>query len=444
MYFRSVKYFERKRFFWFPHFYRLIALLLLSSLFYKCSKEDSQDPLIEIIEPSSFLSITAGDSIYLEVNVSDDNDLEQVSIQLFDEKQVSVIPALVYHPNNKHFHISILYPISNIYLESGTYLLGVYASDGRNTSRKAVELRIEAIPLERLKVYALTATVSSLSVYSLDTAQTYSSLTSVNGDFLASSIDSRNKRINVLGRSSGDYSILDANNGNLLHQISGLCPIASPCFEYLQFQEGLNFISYNDGNIKAFDSNGLQKFAIQQQGYFRPGASFLSQEYFFAELYYIAQQELRLGTFFYPSGVIRQEFVLDMKVLKIFNKSQDEIYLFGHSAGDAVVETFNRQFNRTFLLRNFGSMTINSVYEFSEHIFYLCTDHGIWNFNALQNQFTQIQINPAQEIKYDPVYNEFFISEQNKVRVVDASNFQEKKVYQLPDSIQSILIFYNK
>jgi len=439
-----VKYYKRKGFICHIRFYELLAFLLFTSLLYNCSKEDSQDPLIEIVEPSSFLTISAGDSIYLEVNVSDDNYLDQVSIQLLDENQVSVSPSLVYHPNNKRFHISILYPVSNIYLESGTYLLGIFAFDGKNTSRKAVELRIEAIPLERKKVYALNANASSLTLYSLDTAQAYSTVTTVTGDFLASSIDSRNERISILGRSDADYSILDANNGNLLYQISGLCPIASPCFEYLQFQEGLNFISYNDGNIKAFDSNGLQKFAIQQQGYFRPGASYLSEEYFFAELYYIAQQELRLGTFFYPSGAIRQEFVLDLKILQIFNRAQDEIYLFGHSSGNAVVETFNRQFNRTFPLRNFGAMIIYSVYEFSANNFYLCTNQGIWNFNALQNQITQIQINPAQEIKYDPVYNEFFVAEQNKVRVIDASSFQEKKVYQLPDSVQSILLFYNK
>ncbi|TAH43761.1 MAG: hypothetical protein EYC69_01925 [Bacteroidetes bacterium] len=439
-----MKYIQENGRSYFRYAFKILAFFIMSSVLYNCKKEDRQEPLIEILQPASLLSIQASDSIFLEAKVSDDNKLTQVSIQLLDQNQVSVSPSLVYHPQNNRFYINLLYPISNIFLDSGNYLLSIYASDGENTSRKAVEIQINAIPLERLKVLALCTPSSSVNVYSLDSALNHSAFSSVSGDYINCSINSRSKKLNILGRSSGDYSIIDAENGSLFNSISGLCPIASPCFEYLQSQNDLNFISYNDGNIKAFDPNGLQKFSIQQQGYFRPGASFLTDQYFFAELYYIAQQELRLGTFFYPSGVIRQEFPIDMKIMKMFYRSQDELYLFGHSSGNAVVETFNRQFNRTFPLRSFGTMKIHSVYELSAHIFYLCTDQGIWIYRAIQNQFAQIQSNSAQAILYDQVYNEFFISERNTVRVLDASTLLEKKMYTLPDSVVSVQILYNK
>lgn len=421
----------------------LLLFILMSSQLYNCKKETDLEPFIDFIKPEGSITVVAGDSIFVEANISDDVLLTQVSIQVLDLNGSPVTTSLVYQTNNNAFHIKTLYHINNTLLESGKYLLTIFASDAKSSVHASREIEIQAIPLQLLKRLAITKQGATLNIFQLDSSQTYSTLANITGDFSNSSINSRYQRFNVLGRSSGTFSIIDAISGNVLSQLPRPCPIASPCFENLQSQNDLNFISFYDGNVKAYDISGAQKFNIQQEGYFRPDQLFLTPEYFYVEEYYIAQHQTRLGTYFYPSGVIRQESVLDMDVLKIFKRSQDELYLFGESNGNAILEIFNRNTNRTVLQRNFGPIQINSVYEMAPHDFYIASRQGLWHYLVNTGILTQIQTAPLQSINFDPINNEFYLSEQNVLRVMD-SGMSEIRQYSFPDSILNIHFLYNR
>ncbi len=419
-------------------------LMLIASLLLSCKEDHDHQPLIDFIQPSGPISIVAGDSIFVEARISDDIQLIEVSIQLLNQNEVPVSSALVYQLNNNEFHINTLYYVNNIYLETGTYLLTIYASDGKNSERLAREIEIQALPLELKKVYAITPSGNNVRIYSLDSLNSYSLLTSVSGDYLSSSLSSRFQRINTLGRTAGGFNVLDALTGDNLNHIPGPCPLADTCFEFLQFQNEWNYISYSDGNIKAYDQNGLQKFMIQQQNYFEPGACYQNGHYFYAELYYPANSQNRLGTFFFPSGVATQECVLDLDILKIYKADTDELYLFGHSTGDAMVKIYNRQTNQTTLLRNFGSININSIFQMSDHEFYIATDTGIWRYNANQNQFSQISNTPVQSINYDSIFNEFYFCMNTTLVVVDGTTFLAVRQYNFTEVVRDVHLLYNR
>ncbi len=424
--------------------FQISIYLLLACLQLTCKKENDQDPVIEFLRPSAFLTVLAGDSVLVEARVQDDGPLSQVSIQLLNLDEVPVTSAMVYHPGNNSFYINTLYAINNTYLESGIYLLTIYASDGKNSSRVAREIEIQAIPLERKKVFAFTSTLNSVQIHSLDSGQGYTLFKNLPGDYAGSSLSSRYQRINVLGRSTGPFTVLDAPTGNVFYQVPRPCPLGDNCFEKLLNSQEMNFIAYSDGNIKGFNEDGLQRFAVQQDGYFIPGAMFRSSSYFYAELYYKAQQEFRIGTFFYPGGAPRQESVLDLDVMGMFEKSTDELYLFGHSNGNSIVEIYSRITNRTTLLRNLGPIEMFSVFEMAPHDFYIATNQGIWNYKTDQNLLSQFQLGQSQMLNYDPIYNEFFIAENNSVIVLDGASLVEKQRYTLPDSIVDIRILYNR
>jgi len=421
-----------------------LLILLLSSLLWNCKKESNFDPVISFIKPEGSILLLAGDTFQVEAHISDDKSLTFISLQLLYMNGTPASSAVLYQPENNSFHINTLYIVNNTALESGHYLITITASDGTNTSRKAREIEIQALPVERLKLLAINATSSTVSVFELDTLQGYSLLTHVNGDYRSSSVSSRYRRLNILGSRSGPFTVLNASNGNLIKEISGLCPIGNQCFEYLHFQDELNFVSYYDGRLKAFDANGLQRFEIAQQGYFRPVSMFRLGDYLIAELLYLNPLNRKIGTFFYPSGVLTLEASVNMDVLSMFRRSPNELYIFGHSNGMAVVDIFNLQLNRTTPLRIFGGMTINDVYQFQTNEFYLATDQGLWNYKVDIGSFTQSTVTPIQSLKFDPVMNELFLIEGKNIKVLDAATSMLKKQYTLPDSVLNLHILYNK
>jgi hypothetical protein len=423
----------------------LVLIFLLSFLFH-CKKENDQGPVIRFIYPVSNLQLSVNDSIYIEAEISDDNFLEKVSIQLLDQNENPVEASIVYHPNNNSFHISTLYHVNNSLLESGNYLLAIKASDGKNISKSAIVIGIQALPIERLKVFALTGSGTSVNVHLLDSSVGYTLFSNIQGDYLDASISSRQKRLNILGRSQGPFTVLNANTGALVKEISGNCVIASPCFENLQFQNELNFISYSDGSVKAFNGNGIQNFELEEDGYFRPGDVCLNGDYLFVELHYLNPPENKIGAFFYPSGVATLEAPLDMDILEMYERTDFEVYLIGHSNGRAYIKTFSRLTNSLNSLMDLGAMKINSVYNFESTRFFLATDHGLWvySIHAPPNSLSNITPTPLQQVNYDPVYNEFYLAENDQIRVLDCGNFSEKKIYNLPDSVLNVLFLYSR
>lgn len=415
-----------------------ILTFIIGSLLFNCKKESNQEPIISINLPQSGTLIRAGDSIHVDVNISDDNELLTVSVQLVYLDESPASSAIVYHPANNTFHISTLYHVDNTLLEGGTYYLRISATDGSLSAREVIEILIQPIPIDRLKVFCLTNSANQVQVYDLDWTLGPILYTSLIGDYRSSSLSSYFKRLNILTGTYGILTILDAMSGSIVNEVSGNCPISTPCFNNLEFKSELNFVSHYDGNIKGFDSNGLQKFEVQQDGYFRADAMLLDEDKFFAELDYINPQVKKLGTFFYPSGVATLEASIDMDIIKMFKRSQDEIFLLGHKNGSCVIEVFNKSTNRATLLRNLGSMTLHSAYILQSTNILLASNQGLWNYNISLNSISLIRPNELQCVVYDPIYSEYFIAEQNIIRVLDATTFQEKKSYSLPDSVVSI------
>lgn len=422
----------------------IFLILLLSSLLLNCKKETDLDPVISFISPSGQILLLAGDSIQVEADVSDDRSLTSISLQLFYMNEVPASSAVVYQPQNNSFHISTLYHVNNTLLESGHYLLTITASDGKNKTRLAREIEIQALPVERLKVFAITASTSNVFILELDSLHGQTLFKNLNGDYLSSSLSSRHQRLNILGKNSGLFTVLDSKNGSIVNEISGLCPIGNQCFEHLHFQDELNFISYHDGQVKAYDADGLQQFEIEEDGYFRPNALYRLGNYLVAEILYLNPPVRKIGVFFYPSGVQALEAALDMNIISIFSKSDDEVFLFGHSNGLAVVEIFDLRINRTSPLRTLGNMSIHSVYQFQSEEFYIATDQGLWNYKVNLGAFTQSTTIPTQRVDYDPIMNEIFLVEGNTIKVLDAGTSLEKKQYSLADSVLNIHFLYNK
>jgi len=421
-----------------------IPAIIITLFLYSCEKEEDLPAFIEFIRPDPHTLVKAGDSIWIEALVSDDNDLNFISIQLLDGNGYPASTPLVYYPGNKDFHINTLYHINKSNLESGNYLLTIHANDGKNSTKLAREIEIQGLPLQRQKIISLCLNGSSLQVIETDSASGFSVLNTFGFGYLSSSVSSGSHSISMITPSNPGFVIIETNDGSIRHQMPPPCPISQPCYTYLHFQNELNFISHTDGKVIGYDDFGNQKFSIQEQGFFRSGASILNGNYFYSEIYYPGASLNKIGTFFYPGGAQRQEAVIDLDVLCFFNKAADELYVFGTRNGHFVLSSFNRQTNRMTQIRDFGNIHVYAVHEEENGSFFILTAQGILNYRVDQNQLTSVSNWVSTQLSYDPLNNEYFIADRNLLRVLDAGNFMEKKHYVLPDSIVNIHIVYNR
>ncbi len=421
-----------------------IPLLIISLLFHSCEKEEDQPALIEFIRPDPYTLVQAGDSVWVEALVSDDKNLSFISIQLLDRNGYPASTPLVYYPENKYFHINTLYHVNKSNLESGSYLLSIHVHDGVNSIKLAREIEIQGVPLQRLKVISLCLNGSLLQAIETDSASGFELLNSFSFGYLGSSVSSGSQSIAMITPSNPGFVIIETTDGSIRQQMPPPCSVSQPCFTYLHFQNELNFISQADGKVIGYNGVGNQKFSIQEQGFFRPGATILNQHYFYSEIYYPGIALNKIGTFFYPGGAQRQEAVIDLDVLRFFIKSPDELFVFGFKNDHFVIGSFNRLSNRLTQIRDFGNIYVYSVHEETTGSFLLLSDQGIWKYKVDQNQLSNLSALVSSQLSYDQLNNEYFLADRNILRVMDAGNFTEKKNYVLPDSIVNIHIVYNR
>lgn len=410
-----------------------------------CKKEDEVYPVIILENPASQITISPTDTVLVEASITDNNTIEKVTVQLLTINFAPVSSALILQPNSSEYHLSVNYILQNPQLNSGTYLIAVTASDGKNTAYAYREVYLLALPQFRKAVFVLSKNNTGIiNINRVDTLHQLQSFLNLPSDYLGSSVDSKNQVLYVLGKTTGGLTFIDANSAALINSIPPNTPMGPPTFQYLHFKDNLNFISFYDGNIRAYDQNGTQNFEAVQSGYARPNALLKTEDYVYVENFYLNAQQNKLEQYFYPSGVANQIIFLDLDIVNLYEKSSDELFLFGDKNGQAVLEKYDRLNNSIQLIRTFGNYTIHDVFQYRNTQYYLATSAGLFRYDYDMNSLSPMTSVACQGIKYDPLLNEFYLSENSTVHVIDGASFTEKYTLNCPDSILNVLFLYDR
>lgn len=427
----------------------LICLtVLLAGVFMfgiSCKKEDEVYPVIILENPASQITIGPTDTVLVEARITDNNTIEKVTVQLLTINFAPVSSALILEPNSSEYHLSVNYILQNPQLSSGTYLIAVTASDGKNTAYAYREVYVLALPQLRKAVFVLSKNNTGIvNISRADTLHQLQSFLNLPSDYLGSSVDSKNQVLYVLGQTTGGLTFIDANSAALINSIPPNTPMGPPTFQFLHFKDNLNFISFYDGNVRAYDQNGTRNFEAIQSGYARPNAILKTEDYVYVENFYLNAQQNKLEQYFYPSGISNQIIFLDMDIVSLYEKSSDELFLFGDKNGQAVLEKYDRLNNSIQLIRTFGNYTIHDVFQYRNTQYYLATSNGLFRYDYDMNSLSPLTSIASQGIKYDPLMNEFFLSENSAVHVIDGASFTEKYTLSCPDSVLNILFLYDR
>ena len=115
-------------------------------IFAHCKKESKDEipPEIEVFGPASNQIYNMGDSIPVSFSVSDNLNIEFISVHLTDQNGIIVQGqySLSEYNKGKNYFSSFLYPLIDVSLESGNYYIKISAGDGSSITSKNIPLSI--------------------------------------------------------------------------------------------------------------------------------------------------------------------------------------------------------------------------------------------------------------------------------------------------------------
>jgi len=420
----------------------IVALLVLSV---SCRKFDNDPAEITIISPLPGTVFMPGDTIQVEANLSDDDDLGTLTIKLLNQSYTPVSHQDYYALNYMDtYHLSQPYVIDDLFLESGTYFITVSVSDGSEDANEYRVIEIHELPKTREAVYFLTRPdTMNLNLVELDSLGQLVNRLTIPGDYAESAINSRYHELIV----SGQYGYYNHYDLHTYSNIFSEPPYngSGPSFLNLFFYNNLTYVSYYDGRIRAFDMNGSVKFNSAQPVYYQPGALCANSKYVFAEAFYTGQSERRLVVINNPSGVARQEYNLDAEIATILSTGENEVMIFGNKNGDGKIFSYHVVNNDADDLHTMPGITIYGALMIDADNYALATQNGLYSFQVSNNNLIPVDVNrPSYGIEYDEVNGILFSASGKEVRQYAFPSPQVMNTSMASDSVMDIRILYNK
>jgi hypothetical protein len=421
----------------------VIALLIFFSA---CKKqEDTSPPVIVMNSPSQSQLFHVFDTIQVNLTVSDDKHLDPVAVTLLNASGTAAMATAMIQVNGKTGHIAFGYELGDIHLSSGNYSLKVAASDGVNVTSSFVHIQIVASPSWRKGIYLISRNTSAVFVSRLDTNYLISPLLSLNGDYSGSDLSSYFQKLYVSGAYTGNFNAISLSSGS----ISWFKPVvqgSSPWFDGASVFSNLVYLPYFNGSIKAFDTSGHQRFNLMTQANYHPGKLLVSGKYILNEQIYITNNSSKLVVCNSSSGLGIQELGLNQTVVQFSEKDPDNIFIFGNSSGQGLIELYSISGNGIWSPHALPAGEILSAAQVDPDTYLIgLSDGNVYKYQYSVNSLTIFLSGiTASVLRYDALKNEVLTSYIQTISMYDYLNASLKHTVVHSDTILNFHVLNNK
>ena len=408
---------------------------------------DNEPPNIIVTNPSSGESYTAGDTLAVNAEVSDNETIRRVLVRLTDEQGVAVAQNLSFTPNSNPFSINQTYIIDNVDLQSGTYYLAVTAEDEEQQASKFVELQVSSLPLTLERTLVVSSHPDGAEVFQLSEGGSFESLFVYDGDIVGSEISSFSNTVALCGGTSGDLEFRSSIDGTLLSSFDNLSSGGTPWFLDLDYDDDERWFAAGLSNqeVRFYDQEGSSKGTLETQPEFRPYRSWMDDERFFVDERSITQPTVTLRVYQRPGGVFEQSIGLPNPLLGLFDRpSGEKLFFFNDEQNQAQVRLADVQTSLLGQPAELPMGTLNDVIELQPGRYALAIDGTIYRYDYNPSEFILISQTPAEILRYDRDGGAIIASEGNTLRYVDPNSGDVVGTATAPAEILNVLLDYNR
>lgn len=421
---------------------------ILINFLFGCRKEiDTTPPVISISLPSQNQSFQEGEGVVIKGTVSDETALVNISIKLLNEQGQPVHKTLSIPVSSKEQNINTSYFLDNVHLESGTYQLCLFASDGKNDSYTCVSIYIVAVP--RILDKIMVATVSSAAqtrISTIDSSGIIVPFTNFPGDHLGLSVNSYFQELFHCGNATGNFSGMNIKDKKMVVDIPCVPSSSVPYFTGFYVKNNQYYVSNYNEQIRGYDHTGNIIYnATALLGYLAKHAC-LNDQHLIVEEQNKINKEQKLVCY-YPTGVVQQNCSLTQEVVAFCEMDDAHVMVFGNKGGQGMIQEYDRNANNLWdpypYTLTYG--TITSVLQLDGNSYLLaCSNGSIYKYVYSSSSVTSYLTGyTAIQMMLDDLNNKLYVIEKNKINTFDL-NGKLLKTINSPEEILEIGLLYNR
>jgi hypothetical protein len=428
--------------------YQYLSLLLLLTLF-SCKKdEDVTAPKVTFTNPIENQSFTVYDYVNVKASVTDETRLEAVSVTLLDAAHIPVHITVPVSVTSASMNVNMQYLLDNIHLESGIYFMMITASDGEHDTHAYRQIYVSAIPKQLKAVYVVSSAGSAQTDLSYIDS-TFSNIIpfhTFSGDHLGSGISSYYQQAFECGNYTGDFIGLDLQfNSN--HFLYPAIPSSAPYFTGFKNDEQQCYIARYDGAIRGYDHDGAGTFTASAiSGYYAQHMFPFSDRLLAEEKDQISSAK-KLVVYF-DAGGQEQSCALPQDVTEFCQKDNTNIFVFGNSAGQGVIQLYDKTSNNLWSPYPFPLATgsILSVLKLDPDTYLIAHSNGtIYKYQYSVNSLTTYMTGfTAVKLKMDEVNGVLYVVEANKISTFAYPSLSPMNTVTSAENILDVHLLYNR
>ncbi|MGZ4078592.1 MAG: hypothetical protein ACXVED_10335 [Bacteroidia bacterium] len=425
-----------------------LVVILITFLF-SCKKDDDvTGPKVIFNNPIENQVFNVFGNVTVNASVTDETKIASLSVSLVDASQQLVhvtIPITVTSSPSMTFNM--LYTLDNIHLESGVYYIMISASDGKNDTHAYQKINLVAVPKVLKKVY-VTSKTSSIQTNLSAIDSTFTTIVPVHnfsGDYLASSVSSYYQQAYMCGNYTGNFSGIDLN-GNVKFSISPFIS-SNPYFTGFYNDDKTNYVSRYDGYIKGYDYLGNIVYGATAI------SGFYSEHTCFNDSYLISEQQdktssAKMLVTYFPTSSFEKNCSLSQDVVAFCEKDVSNVFVFGNSSGQGVIQLYDRINNNLWSPYPFplATGTILSAVKIDADTYLIGHSNGtIYKYQYLSGSLTTYLAGyTAIQLKYDDLNSEIYVVEANKITTFDYTSAALHHSVNSAETILGINLLYNR
>lgn len=403
--------------------YILTLSFFIGGILTSCKKDkNTAPPEITILSPNENSSFSVFDTLKVKAEISDENQLLSVSVQLLEENLTPAQSVFRKSISGKEYSFLTDYIISDSQLSSGFYFLKVSASDGVNESKEYIKIYIsESATTSKGIVIISLISFNKIEVSILGNNDSVQFFVTVNCDYAASSVSSENQYINILGKIIPGLNSYRINDKSIQWSVPSVGSM--PYFENLNFYNEMSYVCYKDGRITGYDKNGNSQFNATAGSAFYPEKSFLLNTKLLVQEKEIAGIKRQLAVY-YSSGALQQTYMLPLNVVAFAWQDDNNVFLFGNdSSGKGKILLYNLNDNYTWSPYSIpGGAPINDAVRVNTNEYLIALNHAVFKYFYSPGNFIELINKENARIKYDEVNNRVITESANNLDIYSYEN----------------------
>jgi len=328
--------------------HRAPFLGLLMLLAVGCRKDgDTEPPRITFTAPVPNQVVTVPDTVVVQVTVTDNARIEQVTVSLLDAQGMPVTASVTVEPGGTSATVLVELPLTSDLVVSGTHEVKVVASDGEGRGTASRFIEVNGRPRRTRAIHVVGANGSGpVQVYRIDsTGQlTPSPVATLAHDIAPSAISSKARRLYVGGGVTGPLTALFPDDGTITAEVASQNTLPIPFHTALHAGvSGRLFAATNDGVLRRYgtDLNGTGYSAQALNEHRVTGILEMDNAVVTTQSRYVSPGGHRVVRYSATAGVEQGAWPLDLVPVALHARDQDHVLVFGNRNGQGVIEDRN-------------------------------------------------------------------------------------------------------